>query len=685
MSAQGQPHDRARRYLNPVYPFSFPDPFVLKHRGEYWAYCTGFVEPGDLCFGVLHSRDLIDWRAVGGALSRIDNVSTCYWAPEVIYDNNQFYLYYSVGNEERMQIRVAVAAHPAGPFRDSDRVLTGEDFAIDAHVFTDDDGTRYLFYATDFLTHTHVGTGTVYDRLLDPFTLAGEARPVTRARFDWQVYDPARAATGGVRWHTVEGPSVLKRKNKYYQMFSGGNWQNVSYGVSYALTNDLATSDEWRQVADGERVLPILRTIPGKVVGPGHNSVVRGPDNRQLFCVYHRWADDGSARLLAIDPLEWAGERMLVIGPSTTPQFAPPGPSFADYFDGPTGTELGAPWKTRGGSWLLRENEVAQEDASAPLATAAHQTNASSFVAEISLRPLLNNHRLPHGTIGVSLQDANGETLWRFVILPHKERVFVSYRRETEWVEDDLRLPPHFQPDAFHLLRVEADGPVLKCFLDESVTRWHGAIRTEAGAETRRLTLFTERAGASFSGFQLTNGWEDNFTVLTEDFRARGWEDAGGAWQVAGGELQQTDSSAEGARVVRGPAYAAYELIVNARLAPAGDAAGGYEFYPALSPENSGPLLRLERSGDVWALVRRDSPAGEVCALPPSFDPDTYQQFRFRKILDRLMIQWEAEPLGVLSCNPTPARVGLGTHRAAASFEMVRVTEITEETNTPRD
>jgi beta-xylosidase len=95
--------------------------------------------------------------------------ATCYWAPEVVYDNGQFLLYYSVGNEERMRIRVAVADHPAGPFLDSGRTLTTEDFAIDAHVFEDDDGTRYLFYATDFLTHSHIGTGTVVDRMLDPF------------------------------------------------------------------------------------------------------------------------------------------------------------------------------------------------------------------------------------------------------------------------------------------------------------------------------------------------------------------------------------------------------------------------------------------------------------------------------------------------------------------------------------
>ncbi len=56
----------------------------------------------------------------------------------------------------------------------------------------------------------------------------GNPRPVTRARYDWQIYDPNRKEKGGVRWHTVEGPAVIKRKGLYYEMFSGGNWQNTS-------------------------------------------------------------------------------------------------------------------------------------------------------------------------------------------------------------------------------------------------------------------------------------------------------------------------------------------------------------------------------------------------------------------------------------------------------------------------
>ncbi|HEX3557117.1 MAG TPA: glycoside hydrolase family 43 protein [Thermoanaerobaculia bacterium] len=364
-------------YQNPVYPRSFPDPFVLKFQGEYWGYCTGLWHDGRV-FGVIHSRDLVAWQDRAGAMAPLAADPPHYWAPEVSYLDGRFYLYYSAGDEERMEIRVAVAEHPAGPFADSGRRLTSEVFAIDAHVFTARDGARWLFYATDFLTGSHVGTGTVRDRLLDPFTLAGDPRPVTLPRYDWHVYHPNRPEKGGVRWHTVEGPFVLERKGLLYEMFSGGNWQNPTYGVSYATARSVETPGEWQQAADGERVLPILRS-GGEVVGPGHNSVVRGPDDRQLYCVYHRWSPDAKARVMAIDPLDWAGERLLVLGPTTTPQPAPNPPTIS----GPVAPII-----------LAAGEEV------------RYEAGASTFLVEVSARTLGEP-----GGLGVVLFGAEGNLL----------------------------------------------------------------------------------------------------------------------------------------------------------------------------------------------------------------------------------------------------------------------------------
>jgi hypothetical protein len=64
----------------------------------------------------------------------------------------------------------------------------------------------------------------------------------------------------------------------------------------------------------------VLKGIPGKVVGPGHNSTVIGPDGKTLFMVYHAWDPGHTARRLCIDPIFWTPDGPKVDGPSTTPR-----------------------------------------------------------------------------------------------------------------------------------------------------------------------------------------------------------------------------------------------------------------------------------------------------------------------------------------------------------------------------
>lgn len=653
-------------YLNPVHGRDFPDPFVLKYCGEYWAYCSGFWHDGR-CFGVLHSRDLVHWDALAGALEPLPGRYPEYWAPEVVYDNGRFLLYYSVGNEERMQMRVAVAGHPAGPFVDSGRRLTDEPFAIDGDVFVDDDGARYLFYATDFLDRDRVGTGTVRDLMLDPYTLARQPRPVTLPCYDWQIYDPRRVEKGGVCWHTVEGPFVLKHKGRYYQMFSGGNWRNVSYGVSYATSENIAAPGEWSQACDGEGVLPVLRTLPGQVIGPGHNSVVRGPDNRQLFCVYHRWAQDGSGRLLAIDPLDWAGERLLVLGPSAGPQPAPLRPAVADFFD-ERADGLGPRWQCMGGRWSAGDGAAVQRSGDAT-AEARCLAGAACFVCEVSLRALDDPGE--QGAFGAALHDDGGPAL-RFMLVPGRGEAAVSWRDGAGWSEQRVALPAGFDPRVYHLLRLEVDGPRVYVALDDVAARWEGRLDTQP----LYAALLTWGMAAAYAGFALTVGWQDPFTSQDADPAAHGWQAEGAGWVVRDGRLWHARSR-EHAAIIKGPPLESYLLVVNARLGGEAEP-GGYGFYPAVRGEERGPLLALERSGAGWALVERGVPGGHSFALPDGFDPCVDQQFRFRKEGGRLAIQWEVHVLGTIDAPRAATRVGLYAHQAEAAFDMVRVTAILE-------
>jgi GH43 family beta-xylosidase len=660
---------------------------------------------------VLRSRNLVDWQEMAGAMGPQPDDYPCYWAPEVTYDNGRFYLYYSVGDEATMHIRVATATAPAGPFTDHGVRLTQEPFAIDAHVFVASDGRRYLFYATDFLEHERVGTGTVMDRLLDPFTLAGQPRPVSRAYYDWQIYDPSRAEKGGACWHTLEGPFVLERKGLYYQMFSGGNWQNPSYGVGYAVSPNLDATDEWQQACDGERVLPILRTIPGRVIGPGHNSVVRGPDNRQLFCVYHRWGSDG--RQLAIDPLDWAGDRLLVLGPSHTPQIQTPYPTFADFFDGP---ELDERWQVVSGRWQVASGDPTSsrkgtEEGTTPLpnpllpgervrspslqeglgegalpfpnplpqgegvgleesaivadadpretAVLSYDAGEVPFLAEVSARALSDA-----GSYGLGLS-RGAATLLRLCLRP---AMGVATLVPADGAEEAIPLPPGFCFDAFHLLRVEVDSAAVILSIDD-----RASIRRTLAQPPTGIALFAENTLAAFAGFALTVGWQDCFESETNP-GAQGWEsDRSADWTIRAGQVVYVNSSSEGF-ISNGPYLREYNLVVNARLDDS-LAGSSYGIAPALTKNGEEPLLSIERAGAGWVALWTDEGSARRLALPDGFDPAVYQQFRFRKENGRLIIYWEQHEIASMPVTLEATRIGLYS-RAGAAFDMVRVTAV---------
>jgi GH43 family beta-xylosidase len=662
---QNKPYEDS--YTNPVFDRSFPDPFVLKFLGEYWAYCTGLWKDGN-CFGILHSTDLVNWQEVGSAMAPLPGEHTCYWAPEVVYYNGVFYLYYSVGDEINMEIRVALSDNPSGPFIDSGRRLTVEQFAIDPHVFTDDNGQRYLFYATDYLEHSHIGTGTTCDLLVNPLTLAGQPHPVTRARYDWQVYDPHRWEKGGVRWHTIEGPAVLKRKGYYYQMFSGGNWQNTTYGMSFAITDNIDSSEEWRQVADGVKVLPVLRTLPGSVIGPGHNSVVLGPNNRQYYCVYHEWTPDNSARVMAVDPLDWAGERLLVLGPTVTPQPVPLQPVFAGFDGIPQVQNRNQPWSVLKGNWILNGIEARQEYTGEILC----RVGSSSFLAEINLRSL---ETISGGNFGIALYSEEIE-VFKFQLLPGRRHSTISWLKDDNRLEQQVLMPADFNPNYYHCIYLEVDGNWINIELDQVLMRWQGRLDLKPAA----ISLFTEGISAGFAGFALTPGWEDSF-MLENGIQLREWNVESGLWEIRDRELWCVASNGESI-ISKEFQHESYELVVNVRMPAMVEKNGGYGFYPAWHTNGNNPLVKLSSARTAnqeftsWALHILTNEKSDKFTLPDSFNPAIHHQFRFRKLKNQLRVYLENEHLGTIEVMPHTVGTALYASGAMAAFEMVRITAI---------
>jgi beta-xylosidase len=317
-------------YKNPVYAEYFADPFVWRAGEAYFAIGTGDSEAeGVVCesgiFPLLTSRDLVHWKYVAHALQPPDaSFGSTFWAPEVVEAEGKWWLYYSVGHEDKQhQLRVASSSEPQGPYVDVAGLTSPEQcpFAIDAHAFHDEDGNWYLFHARDFLDEvddrgqsSRVGTALVVYPLETMTKLSPHGRTVARARYDWQRFAANRMMYGRrCDWHTLEGPCVVKHESRYYCFYSGGCWQTETYGVDYIVADAVMGpyADEGR--AEQPRV---LQTVHDRVIGPGHCSVVLGPDRITRYIVYHAWDISRTARRMCIDPLEFTPQGPRCRGPT---------------------------------------------------------------------------------------------------------------------------------------------------------------------------------------------------------------------------------------------------------------------------------------------------------------------------------------------------------------------------------
>jgi GH43 family beta-xylosidase len=479
---------------------------VLKHNGEYYAY--GTAPPGELIIPVLHSRDLVGWRPLRGALALHRNAFEALWAPEVAYDNGTFYMYYSAGGEEGQghRLRVATAPRPAGPFEDSGVVLTpDEPFTIDAHPFRDEDGQWYLYYCRDFLDpdgEGRVGTGIVVDRLVDMNRLAGERRTVVRPHAEWQLYERQRRWYGRVwDWYTVEGPFVRKHDSRYYCFYSGGAWREPNYGVAYVVADHAMGPFAPEADAEGPE---ILRTQPGLVIGPGHASVVRAPDNVHEYIVYHAWDPEHTTRLMRMDRLAWGEGGPFCSGPTLEPQPAPPLPSFRDGFDGPDGAppDTGA-WQVDGGDWRQRDGELVQHDSGARPAAAllAGGPTYEEYLFEVNVRLLEAGGE--HVRYGLYLHHGPGDRTSLTLTTDGSALVCTRERDTREFGRhSSLRaLGPAFRSDAYHRLLVSVRGGKVEVRVDG--VRMVPGIEVPMGAGS--VGLLTWGASVAFDGVSVTS------------------------------------------------------------------------------------------------------------------------------------------------------------------------------------
>jgi len=266
------------------------DPTVIFHEGKYYLYPTG----DNHSYDVYISDDLIHWTKGPKVFQATESGV---WAPDVFFNpaDGMFYLYYTVNG----RVGVAEADRPDGEFKNRGILISN---GIDAHMFRDDDGSYFLYYAR------YPEFGIFVQSMATPVLKKGEPVQVISPSEDWE------------RTHVpvTEAPWMLKYQGVYYLLYSGGSADSEYYAIGYATAkNPVGPFAKYREN-------PIIRKGDG-VLGPGHASVIRDQAGK-FWMVYHQQKDDtrGWNRIICLDPL-WFDEKGIIHGKASrsTPRPAP--------------------------------------------------------------------------------------------------------------------------------------------------------------------------------------------------------------------------------------------------------------------------------------------------------------------------------------------------------------------------
>jgi beta-xylosidase len=346
-------------YQNPL-QVAFGDPYVLYDNGTYYMYGTGAGARNG--FAAYSSTDLVNWRHegqvyyAGNANGWSDSTAAwdgAYWAPEVYKYQGKFYMFYSAqwkhnptSELENFRIGVAVSDRPTGPFVDltSKPVFDPGYPIIDANVLFDKNGKIYLYYSRACYKHPVesevadwarkkgwfdvIEESWVYGVELKPDFSGTVGEPVLLLRppvklNDRQAEWESRSVTSkevNRRW--TEGSFIFRNGDTYYMMYSANYFGGKNYAVGYATSKSpLGPFTK----ATNNPVLQKNTDKGGVVTGTGHNSVVRSPDGKEMFCVYHaRTTATGDQRVVFIDRMKILKDGKLIVeGPTTSPQPAP--------------------------------------------------------------------------------------------------------------------------------------------------------------------------------------------------------------------------------------------------------------------------------------------------------------------------------------------------------------------------
>lgn len=278
------------------------DPCNIVKDGD--TYYTFYTSDGVEC---AYSTDLCTWKRGGRVFANsfpswitkyVPGFGGNFWAPEVIYMNNQWYLYYSCSSFGKRTSAIGLATSPSlknPKWQDQGMVVYTNDGsnhnAIDPDIMKTPDGKAYMVYGSFWSGIMLTEIDTITGKPKDPSKLTNVANG-----------DPEAAA-------------LIRHGNYYYLIFNRGscckglNSTYVIYvGRSQSPTGPFIDKNGKATNAGGGTV---LLSTNGRFIGPGHFGYFA--ENGREYMSYHYYDKNANgASKLKIVTLTWQNDWPVV-------------------------------------------------------------------------------------------------------------------------------------------------------------------------------------------------------------------------------------------------------------------------------------------------------------------------------------------------------------------------------------
>ena len=293
------------------------DPVIVKEKGVYYCFSTHgyFYRSTDLrtwAYGGKVFDSLPDWTR--NAVPKNDGKD--YWAPEVVFRDGMWRLYYAVStfgkNVSAIGMAVNKTLNPASPdynWEDKGLVIASTECdnfnAIDGAVCSDENGQDWLLLGSFW-------GGLVLFPLDSDGFVKKDSEPLfiaSRQREGEMQPDP----------NPVEGGFIFPHNGRYY-LFASHDFccrgtassYHIVYGMSEridgAYCDEAGTDMKW----GGGTTLRDSFSFE-RWAGPGHNSVFKDDDGK-IYLVYHAYdrTDEGHSKLM-IEEIKFASDGRLLL------------------------------------------------------------------------------------------------------------------------------------------------------------------------------------------------------------------------------------------------------------------------------------------------------------------------------------------------------------------------------------